>query len=145
MNQIARINKLLVEVYNDISRIEEQALKKSRLNDLSTTEMHTIEVIGMYGSKTMSEIASQLDITTGTLTPMVDKLIKKNYLERKRSETDRRLVYVNLTRKGRLAYRIHQKFHTDMIKQVVTGFTAQEEIVLVNGLDKLNSHLKQYL
>lgn len=145
MNQIAKINKLLVEVYNDISRIEEQALKKSRLNDLSTTEMHTIEVIGMYGSKTMSEIASQLDITTGTLTPMVDKLIKKNYLERKRSETDRRLVYVNLTRKGRLAYRIHQKFHTDMIKQVVTGFTAQEEIVLVNGLDKLNSHLKQYL
>lgn len=145
MNQIARINKLLVEVYNDISRIEEQALKKSRLNDLSTTEMHTIEVIGMYGSKTMSEIASQLDITTGTLTPMVDKLIKKNYLERKRSETDRRLVYVNLTRKGRLAYRIHQKFHTDMIKQVVTGFTAQEELVLVNGLDKLNSHLKQYL
>lgn len=145
MNQIAKINKLLVEVYNDISRIEEQALKKSRLNDLSTTEMHTIEVVGMYGSKTMSEIASQLDITTGTLTPMVDKLIKKNYLERKRSETDRRLVYVNLTRKGRLAYRIHQKFHTDMIKQVVTGFTAQEEIVLVNGLDKLNSHLKQYL
>lgn len=145
MNQIARINKLLVEVYNDISRIEEQALKKSRLNDLSTTEMHTIEVVGMYGSKTMSEIASQLDITTGTLTPMVDKLIKKNYLERKRSETDRRLVYVNLTRKGRLAYRIHQKFHTDMIKQVVTGFTAQEELVLVNGLDKLNSHLKQYL
>lgn len=145
MNQIAKINKLLVEVYNDISRIEEQALKKSRLNDLSTTEMHTIEVVGMYGSKTMSEIASQLDITTGTLTPMVDKLIKKNYLERKRSETDRRLVYVNLTRKGRLAYRIHQKFHTDMIKQVVTGFTAQEELVLVNGLDKLNSHLKQYL
>lgn len=145
MNQIAKINKLLVEVYNDINRIEEQALKKSRLNDLSTTEMHTIEVVGMYGSKTMSEIASQLDITTGTLTSMVDKLIKKNYLERKRSETDRRLVYVNLTRKGRLAYRIHQKFHTDMIKQVVTGFTAQEELVLVNGLDKLNSHLKQYL
>ncbi len=145
MNQIAKINMLLVEVYNDISKIEEQGLKKGKLNDLSSTEIHTIEVIGMYSSKTMSKIASQLNITTGTLTSIVDKLIRKNYLERKRSETDRRLVYVNLTKKGKLAYRLHQKFHTDMIKQVVTGFTAQEEIILINGLSKLNTHLKQYL
>lgn len=145
MNHIAKINELLVEVYNDIARIEEQALKHGNLNDLSITEMHTIEVIGMYGSKTMSEIASQLDITTGTLTTTVDRLIKKNYLERKRSESDRRMVHVNLTRKGRLAYRIHEKFHTDLIKQVVTEFTEQEEYILVNGLDKLSNHLKAYL
>lgn len=143
LNQkIAKINELLVEVYNDIMTIEAQALKQGEFNDLSITEIHTIEVIGMYGSKTMSEIAAKLDITTGTLTTAVDKLIKKNYMERKRSETDRRMVYVNLTHRGKLAYRTHEKFHTDMVKQIVTGFSEKEEEILVNALNKLNIHLK---
>lgn len=137
-----KVNELLAEIYSDITKIEEQALKQGEFKDLSITEIHTIEVIGMYGAKTMSEIAYELDITTGTLTTAVDRLIKKDYMERKRSETDRRMVYVNLTRKGKLAYRVHEKFHTDMVKKIVTEFTEQEETVLINGLNKLNSHLK---
>ncbi|GMA54204.1 hypothetical protein GCM10025857_55610 [Alicyclobacillus contaminans] len=43
-----RINTLLVEAFNDILVIEESELKKSQFNDLSITEMHTIEAIGMY-------------------------------------------------------------------------------------------------
>lgn len=141
--KVNQINELLVEVYNDIGKIEDQALKQGEFKDLSITEIHTIEAVGMYGSRTMSEVAAQLEITTGTLTTAVDKLIKKGYMERKRSESDRRIVNVNLTRRGKLAYRIHEKFHKDMVKQVITGFTEQEEMVLISGLEKLNEHLKK--
>jgi DNA-binding MarR family transcriptional regulator len=141
--KVSQINELLVEVYNDIGKIEDQALKQGEFKDLSITEIHTIEAVGMYGSRTMSEVAAQLEITTGTLTTAVDKLIKKGYMERKRSESDRRIVNVNLSRRGKLAYRIHEKFHKDMVKQVITGFTEQEEIALISGLEKLNEHLKK--
>lgn len=46
-----RINTLLVEAFNDILVIEESELKKSQFKDLSITEMHTIEAIGMYKKK----------------------------------------------------------------------------------------------
>ncbi len=141
--KLVEINKMLVEVYDDVNRIEEYSIKQGNFSDLSITEIHTIEAIGMYGCKTMSEIAAELDITMGTLTIAVDKLIKKGYMERSRSTLDRRIVNVNLTKRGKLAYRIHEKFHLDMVKIIMQDFTPQEEEVLLTALGKLNTHLKE--
>lgn len=144
MNEkLVQINKMLVEVYDDINHIEEYSIKSGAFSDLSITEIHTIEAMGLYGSKTMSEVAAELEITMGTLTTAVDKLIKKGYVERSRSSSDRRIVNVNLTKKGKLAYRIHEKFHLDMVQAIMLDFTAEEEEILLASLGKLNQHLKE--
>lgn len=142
-NKVMEINKLLVEVYDDIGKIEQESLKQGEFKDLSISEIHTIEAIGMYEEKTMSEVAAKLEITTGTLTTAIDKLIKKGYVERNRSETDRRIVNIRLTKRGKLAYRIHEKFHNDMVKRVIDGFSEHEEEILISGLNKLNDYLKE--
>lgn len=141
-DKLVAINKMLVEVYDDVNRIEEYAIKKGAFSDLSITEIHTIEAVGLYGSKTMSEIATQLEITMGTLTTAIDKLIKKGYVERFRSDSDRRIVNVSLSKRGKLAYRIHEKFHLDMVQAIMLDFTAEEEEILLTALSKLNKHLK---
>lgn len=140
--KFVEINKMLVEVYDDVNHIEEYSIKKGVFSDLSITEIHTIEAVGLYSTKTMSEIAAELEITMGTLTTAVDRLIKKDYMERNRSNTDRRIVNVSLTKRGKLAYRIHEKFHLDMVKAIMNDFTAQEEEILLIALGKLNRHLK---
>jgi len=141
-DSVLKINKLLVAVYDDITEIEETAIKQGTFSDLTIKEIHTIEGIGMYGSKTMSELAQAMKVTMGTLTITVDKLIKKGYLERQRSEADRRIVNVLLTKRGKLAYRIHEKFHLEMVKSVLKNFTVEDEEILIAALDKLNHHLK---
>lgn len=137
------INRILVEIYDDIIHIEEYSIKSGAFKDLSITEIHTIEAIGLYGTKTMSEIAAKLEITMGTLTTAIDKLIKKGYVERSRSHIDRRIVNVGLLNKGKLAYRIHEKFHLDMVKEIMTDFNTDEEEILLTALHKLNKHLKE--
>ena len=63
-------------------------------------------------------------------------------MERSRSQIDRRIVNVSLTNKGKLAYRIHEKFHLDMVKAIMNDFTSEEEeYYFVHS--KLNSHLKE--
>lgn len=141
-DKFVEINKMLVEVYDDVNHIEEYSIKNGAFSDLSITEIHTIEAIGMYGSKTMSEITAKLEITMGTLTTAIDKLIKKGYVERSRSNTDRRIVNVSLLKRGKLAYRIHEKFHLEMVEAVMADFTPEEEEILLIGLSKLNKHLK---
>ncbi|MDF2542811.1 MAG: hypothetical protein K0S47_2529 [Herbinix sp.] len=141
-DKLVEINNLLVEVYDDVNQIEEYSIKQGAFRDLSITEIHTIEAVGLYGSKTMSEVAAQLEITMGTLTTAIDKLIKKSYVERSRSNTDRRIVNVSLTKKGKLAYRIHEKFHLDMVKEIMIDFSSEEEEILLRALRKLNEHLK---
>ena len=105
------LNKLLVQLFNDILHIEENSLKNIDLMDLSMTEIHTIEAVGIKDAKTMGEIAHDLRITVGTLSAAITKLIKKGYVERKRTEEDRRVVLVSLTSKGENVYREHQVFH----------------------------------
>ncbi|MGG7077301.1 MarR family winged helix-turn-helix transcriptional regulator [Clostridium sardiniense] len=136
------LNELLVQIFNDILQIEEQALKKGVLNNLSVTEIHTIEAIGMYTERTMSEVAQDLKITVGTLTTAINKLIKKGYVERKRIEEDRRVVLIKLTKSGKLAFRLHEKFHNDMINATIEGLSDEEEKILISSLDRLNEFFK---
>ncbi|WP_333886660.1 MarR family winged helix-turn-helix transcriptional regulator [Clostridium sp.] len=136
------INELLVDIFNDILQIEQNALQNAAFNDLSITEVHTIEAIGMYKSGKMTEVACQLNITLGTLTKAVNQLVKKEYALRRRSEEDRRIVYVQLTKKGKLAFRVHHKFHSDMVREAMKGFTEEDEKILIKSLEKLNNFFK---
>ena len=136
------LNELLVTIFNDILEIEQTALQQGVLNDLSVTEIHTIEAIGMYKARTMTEVANDLNITVGTLTTAITKLVKKDYVERTRGEEDRRSVMIALTRKGKLAYRVHERFHQDMINETINGLTDEEEEVLIRSLEKVNKFFK---
>ena len=136
------LNELLVHLFDDILKIEEKTLQNGSLKDLSVTELHTIEAIGMYTERTMSEVAQDLKITVGTLTTAINKLIKKEYVERKRIEEDRRVVLVKLTKKGKLAFRLHEKFHNDMIRETVSGLNEQEELILISALEKVTNFFK---
>ena len=69
------LNELLVRTLNDILAIEEYEIKRGLLHNLSISEIHTIEAIGMYSSSTMSQAASVLGITLGTLNSAVNNLV----------------------------------------------------------------------
>lgn len=144
MNEnISIINETLVEVFNNILIIEQQAMQATKYNDISISEIHTIEAIGINELKNMTEVASKLKITMGTLTTAINTLVKKGYVERKRLDTDRRVVLVELTNKGKLIYRIHNRFHNTMVKRTIEGLTPEEEKVLIKSLKKLNAFFKK--
>ncbi|MCY6353697.1 MarR family winged helix-turn-helix transcriptional regulator [Clostridium sp. ZS2-4] len=136
------VNELLVDIFDDILAIEQTALKSGKLSDLTVTEIHTIETIGMYVPRTMSEVAADLDITVGTLTTAINNLVKKGYVERKRDDKDRRVVKITLTKRGKLAYRVHEKFHSDMVKATIKGLSEEEEKLLACALAKLNEFFR---
>lgn len=138
------VNDYLVSVFNDILVIEESELQKSQFSDLSITEMHTIEAIGMYDMKTTTEVANELQITVGTLTTAINRLVKKGYVERIRSEDDRRVVKLGLTKKGKLLFRVHQYFHRQMIRQVLKDMSTEEEEVLLKALKNLHDFLQEF-
>ncbi|WP_294375036.1 MarR family winged helix-turn-helix transcriptional regulator [uncultured Clostridium sp.] len=135
--KIDDINKLFVEIFNNIKDIEEKSLSHKDISDISITEIHAIEAIGINSEKTMSEIAQNLNITLGTLTSCINKLIKKGYVERKRTEEDRRVVLVKLTEKGKNAYNYHKEFHHDMVNNTIKTLKDDETKILISSLEKL--------
>lgn len=130
------LNKLLVQLFNDILHIEEKAMKNTEFANLSITEIHTIEAIGKEGNRTMGEIAHDLRITVGTLTTAINRLIKKGYVERKRIEEDRRVVLVNLTEKGEEVFNVHSIFHKEMIDAILEEFKGEDLEIYTKFLGK---------
>ena len=59
--------------------IEEKAVRMRGISDLSMSEIHAIDAIGVGEGKMMSEVAEELHITMGTLTATMTKLEKKGY------------------------------------------------------------------
>lgn len=107
----AIVDTLLSDTFNSILRIEERSLKNRLTEGLSIAELHTIVAVGLHEINSMKVVASRLDVTMATLTAAMNKLERKGFVERSRSEMDRRQVLVQLTSKGRKAFRAHESFH----------------------------------
>ena len=138
MDIVSTLNEMLVKLFRSINVIEERAIRTGEYRDVTANDMHVIEVIGTEEAKNMTSVARSLDVTTGTLTIAVNSLVKKGYVDRVRSEEDRRVVLISLSEKGKRAYLHHRKFHDQMIDAVVEELTEEEQQVLERALRKLN-------
>lgn len=136
------LNELLVKLFRNINVIEERALRTGEYKDVTVNDVHVIEAIGMEEAKNMTSVARSLEVTTGTLTIAVNSLVKKGYVDRVRSEEDRRVVLISLSDKGKRAYLHHRKFHDQMIDTVVEQLSGDEQQVLEKALTKLNQFFK---
>ena len=81
-----KINGVLVDLINEIWDLERRAIITEEFKDLSNNDMHVIEAVGLGEGKNMSAIAGKLKITVGSLTTAMNSLVKKQYVERHRSE-----------------------------------------------------------
>jgi DNA-binding MarR family transcriptional regulator len=137
-----RINQLLTTVYGDIVRVEELALRTSQFKDISIKEVHAVDAISMYEHKTTSQVARELRITPGTLTTMVNHLVRKDYVQRIRSDDDRRFVRLGLTRRGRLVYRAHESFHRKMVESFAKDMDDEQLQIIEKALLNLEAFLE---
>ena len=134
------VNDYLTSIFNNVLVIEESSLRGSRFKDISIKEMHTIDVVGK--NPTPSSVAKELMVTLGTVTTSLNNLERKGYIERTRSEVDRRVVHLNLTKNGRLIYRLHRRFHKRMVERIIDGMDSNEMEVMGKGLTNLYHFLE---
>ena len=141
------IEILLDEFYKTYYKIEEINLNQV-IKCLTTTELHVIEAIG-DDSLTMNELSDKLGITMGTASVAINKLAEKNFIDRERSDDDRRKVFVKLAKKGLLAFRYHGNFHTNILEKITMQIPSEKmetflEVfqLMVKNLEKVKKDIQ---
>lgn len=81
--------------------------------DLTQPQIFTLWQLKENGPMTMGEFSKLLSVTHGVATRMVDRLLKKGMVERRRDENDRRVVFISLTMLG-----------TEVTTEVIADFFA---------------------
>lgn len=141
------LNDLLSDAFWSVLKIEEQAASMAAQGDLSISELHMLEAVSKNEEqgRSISALAVDLKITLSSVTIAVNKLVKKGYVEKIRSEQDGRQVFVKLTKLGRKVNAGHLYFHENMVRNVSEDLSEEEKEVLVRAMKNLNKFFKRKL
>ncbi|MDR1835308.1 MAG: MarR family winged helix-turn-helix transcriptional regulator [Fusobacteriaceae bacterium] len=137
---INRVNELLESFYKVFYKTEDMALKRG-IKSLTHTELHIIEAIGNE-SVMMNELADRLGITMGTATVAISKLTEKGYIDRNRSDIDRRKVYVSLTKTGLAALSYHNNYHKMIMASITESIPKEDLNIFVHVFEIILKSLK---
>lgn len=93
------------------------------------------------GRKRMSELADSLHLTPGAVTTASDKLIENGYIARIRDEQDRRVVYLEMTDKGRTALTELQNEGRKAMKLVFSHLSESELEHLIKTFEQASKNV----
>lgn len=135
------IDQVLVHLFNDLLRIEERTLQRQCVG-VSIREVHVIAAVcgAREEENTMTALAAALRVTLGSLTVAVATLERKGYVQRQRSQVDRRRIHVVPLPPAMEVDRIHRAFHERMVAAVREAVPGAEMPVFVQGLQAVNDY-----
>ena len=105
--------------------------------ELSGSEFFALNTLGRKGRCTMTELANGCGMVLSTMTCVVDRLAAKGYVKRLRDEEeDRRLVHVELDKKGQSIYQGLLESEMEMIITMMDTLKPKEQDALLDALGK---------
>ncbi len=123
MENIEELTRLLIEFYERFSSWEQGVVRET---GLTLPRMHTLEIIGASGELRMKELAEKMGVTTGSLTVLVDRLVRAGLVERRPDEKDRRSIRVGLTPEGQKHFEGHHKLHLQLSQDIAGALSPEE-------------------
>ncbi len=109
--------------------------------DISFPEIFVLRQLSSNEKPTMSELGRSISMDLSTLTRTVDKLVKKEFVARKRDPEDRRMVRVALTAKGQKIIKRFEQQRKKHIESILRQMTSQERKDLLNIFKTLHARI----
>ena len=101
-------------------------LVRERDGSLSAMEAFSLEVIRTLGKPTVGQFADFLSISQSNATYKVNSLIKKGYLERENSTTDRREYHLVLSEKYYTYIALLHSYEHTVMSRIQERFSAED-------------------
>lgn len=131
-----------MRLYWNLSRNMSYIWKEIFARRFPGSQSDILFLLGRYGRKRMSEIADSLLLTPGAVTTASDKLITNGYIARFRDEKDRRVVYLEMTDKGRDTLTELQNEGRKAMKSVFSHLSESELDLLIKIFEQASVNVK---
>lgn len=94
------IDEVLVALRRVIRATDLHSKHLSKTTGLTSPQILLLQTIRDKGEVTIGEIAQDMSLSQATVTTIIDRLEKRNYVYRERSKEDKRKVHAHLTGQG---------------------------------------------
>jgi len=96
-------NEVLIALRRLIRATDLYSKHLSKTTGLTTPQLLILQNLAERGEATVSELAKAINLSQATVTTILDRLVKKEFILRERSTEDRRKVITRLTEEGKAA------------------------------------------
>ena len=129
MNDEERLAQAMQNISHNFKKVIAEFQKQSSC-DLSLHDCRVIEYIG-ENAYTLNEIASFFQVTPGTMSVHIERMVEDGMLSREQDKKDRRKTIIKLSSKGLNYYRmLHEKLMEFSKKALeVTSTDEREKII----------------
>ncbi|WP_283587260.1 MarR family winged helix-turn-helix transcriptional regulator [Limosilactobacillus viscerum] len=135
-------DRLFQQLFCLIAEIHHVALKRPANKASFRGQGRLIHLLAHNTGVSQRELATLAQVKPGSISEVLERLEKNKIVERWRDETDRRIVRVKLTAKGKELYQenlaTRQQFERELLQKV----TAEERKSFLNVVQKMQKQLK---
>jgi len=129
--------KLFVVMSKSYRAVNDLINKKIQSYGLNPTEFAVLELLYHKGDQPLQQIGEKILLASGSITYVVDKLEKKQLLERVSCAKDRRVIYAHISEQGvAMMNEIFPK-HAEYIDECFSIFSEEEKLQTIDLLKKL--------
>lgn len=111
---------------------------------VSQAELAAITHVGAAGELGPSELARRLDVTTGAVTALVDRLTERGHLVRQPHPGDRRRLQLHMTDHARDEVMRHVRPLSNDVDALAAGFSGPERAVIARFLEGLTAIVERH-
>lgn len=104
---------------------------------LSMSQFGVLDALYHLGPMTLGDIAKKHLKSPNNMTSVVDTMERSGLVERRRCDKDRRVIYVDITDKGRQLFASLWPSHVERITKAVSALSAEEQEELSELCKKL--------
>ena len=136
-NEIENVTTQLYHLLPLLQKKIYRPFQQVKKTNISPMQVRSMILLREKGSMTMTELASEMLVSKPQLTPLIDKLIDGELVERENEKDDRRIIKISLTSLGREALESHKKEMLEMLKNKIDFLNMEDLAALDAALDQV--------
>lgn len=118
----------------------EEELENHGIDDLIFSHGSILSVLYQHDRLMLSKIAELVGKDKSTITQHANRLEELNYIKKEKSEEDKRVTCVTLTKKGEAMREDFKDISEKLISKAYDGFSEEEQMIFLMLLKKLYSN-----
>jgi DNA-binding MarR family transcriptional regulator len=138
--QIATLYAAVNRVVRLFKFAEAEGMTSKQSEGLNLSDVHALLLVGVRGTCIVSDVVRELRVPPTTATSIVDRLVRRNLVQRARTEENRRIVRLSLTPQGEGVRRAAMDQQMRHCRAMLEALEARERETFVRLISKIAAY-----
>ena len=122
-------------------KTELTAKRLAQMAGLTPSQLVVLQLLKERGETSAGELSQLTQLKHATITSLVDKLVARGYVERRKSDADKRKVWLTLTDQGRNGLNAAPDLLQEVFEKRFTQLPDWHQSMLVSALERVSALL----